>query len=157
MELEEILPKREMRTLPDSDWRHRMILGTETQFGEMRGCVNRLIGFAEGQGILDTEMLARLGSEDYDQFRSVIHELAVAEFLSPVGDINWHPPGRESRIGEFEITPINHEPIFVEVKTVFESTDAKRRDRNYKVLREIAHTILSPFWIDLEFWSYRVT
>lgn len=151
MELEEIFPKQEIRALSDSDWRYRMILGTKAQLLEMRGCVNRLLGFAERQGVLDAEMLARLGSEDYDQFRSAIHELAVAEFLSPIGDINWHPAGRDSRIGEFEIIPINHEPIFVEVKTIFESPEVRRRDRNLDVLREVAHDILSPFRIDVEF------
>lgn len=151
MELEEIFPKREIRTLSDSDWRHRMILGTEPQLLEMRGCVKRLLDFAEKQGILDSEMLARLESEDYDQFRSAIHELAIAEFLSPIGDINWHPPGRGSRIGEFEIKPINHEPIFVEVKTIFLSPDEQMRIRNWDVLRGIAHGILSPFWINVEF------
>ncbi len=128
-----------------------MIFDKEPQLAEMRGCVNRLIGFAERQEILDIEMLARLGSEDSDQFRSAIHELAVAEFLSPVGDIEWHTPGRESRVGEFEIKPTNHEPIFVEVKTIFEGEDIKRQTRNWEQIKQITHDIASSFVVDLEF------
>ena len=117
----------------------------------MRGCTERLLNFAEKQGVLDTEMLSRLKSQDKEQFRSAVYELAVAEFLSPIGEINWHPPGRDARIGEFEISPEKHEPMFVEVKTVFNSTDAKMRDRNWEIAREIAHSIPSNFRICLQF------
>jgi hypothetical protein len=41
--------------------------------------------------------------------------------------------------------------MFVEVKTVFNSTDAKMRDRNWEIAREIAHSIPSQFYIVLEF------
>jgi len=151
MELSALFPEEEMRNLSPSDWRRRMILEANPQTEEMQGCVKRLLHFAEKQSIFDTEMLARLENEDYDQFRSVIHELAIAEFLSPIGDINWHPPGRDSRIGEFEITPINHEPIFVEVKTIFESEWVKRITRNWERIRQITHGIASPFAVNLEF------
>lgn len=151
MELSALFPEEEMRNLSPSDWRRRMFLNKEQRVKDMRGCVKRLLDFAEEQGILKTEMLARLGSEDYNQFRSAIHELAVGEFLSQIGDIDWHPPGRDSRIGEFRIMPTNHEPIFVEVKTIFVSPDERRRDRNWDILRNIAHNILSPFRINVEF------
>lgn len=151
MELEDIFPKDKIRNLPDSDWRHRMMFDAKPEVSEIRGCVIRLLSFAERQGIVDNEMLSRLGSDDYEQFRSAIHELAVAEFLSPIGNINWHPPGRNLRVGEFEIKPTNHEPIFVEVKTIFKSPDEQREERNWDVLREIAHNIPSPFRIWVEF------
>jgi hypothetical protein len=151
VKLEEILPQKEIRGLSESDWRHRMFLDTEPQVLEMRGCVMRLLDFAERQGVLNIEMLARLRSEDYDQFRSAIHELAVAEFLSPIGEINWHPQGRDSRIGEFEIIPINHELIFVEVKTIFDTPETRRQYKNLQTIRGIVHRVLSPFRIDIEF------
>lgn len=151
MRLSELFPRDKLQNLSSSDWRRRLILDKGAQVKGMRGCVNRLIGFADRQGILDTEMLARLGSEDYDQFQSAIHELAVAEFLSPIGGIEWHPPGRGSRIGEFRVVPTKHAAIFVEVKTIFISADESIRDRNWDVLREISHSILSPFRITIEF------
>jgi hypothetical protein len=111
----------------------------------------RLLEFAENQGILDTEILARVGNEDYEQFRSVIHELAIGEFLSSIGSIDWHPPGRDSHIGEFRLLPKSYEPVFVEVKTIFESLEERRRDKNWDILREVAHQIPSPFMINVEF------
>jgi hypothetical protein len=151
MHLSELFPQEKTRNLPPSDWRHRMVSDNRAEAEEMRGCVNRLLDFAEGQGILDPEMLSRLGSEDYDQFLSAIHELAVGEFLDSLGKIDWYPPGRDSKKGEFRIIPANHEPIFVEVKTIFTSSDERRRDRNWDVLREVAHSLPSPFRIDVEF------
>lgn len=151
MRIDDIFPEDEIRKLPDSDWRYRMILGTEPCACGMRGCTERLLNFAEKQGVLDTEMLSRLKSQDQEQFRSAVYELAVAEFLSPIGEINWHPPGRDARIGEFEISPEKHETIFVEVKTIFNSADAKMRDRNWEYIRVIAHSIPSPFYIAIEF------
>ena len=115
-----------------------------------RDCVNRLLDFAEDQGILDAEMLTRLGSEDHDQFRSAIHEIAVGEFLSSAGRIDWHPPGRASRIGELNFLPKGYEPIFVEVKTIFVSSEERRRDKNWDALRELAHSVSSPFHINAE-------
>lgn len=151
MRLSELLPKNWGQNLPPSDWRQRIIFDKGVEVEGMRSCVNRLLNFAETQGILDAEMLARLGSENYDQFRSAIHELAVGEFLAQIGDIDWHPPGRDSRIGEFRIIPTGHEPIFVEVKTIFVSPDERRRIRNWDVIRGIAHNILSPFRVSVEF------
>jgi len=151
MELSVLFHEDEMRNLSPSDWRHRMMLDTNPQTEEMRDCVKRLLDFAEKQGILDTEMLARLRNDDYDQFRSAIHELSVAEFLLPLGNINWRPRGRSSRVGEFEIAPVNYEPIFVEVKTIFESVEERRRGRNWNSLREVTHNILSPFCVNIEF------
>jgi hypothetical protein len=107
--------------------------------------------FAENQGILDAEMLARVGNEDYDQFRSAIHELAIGEFLSSISDIDWHPPGRDSHVGEFRISPEGYEPIFVEVKSLFVSQEERKRDKNWDILREVTHGILSPFMISVEF------
>ena len=78
---------------------------------DLRGCVNRFLEFAEHQGILNAEMLARLGNKDYEQFRSAIHELAIGEFLSSIGNIDWHPPGRDSRVGEFRISPTGYANI----------------------------------------------
>ena len=106
--------------------------------------------FAEDQGILDPEMLTRLGSKDYEQFRSAIHEIAVGEFLSSVGRIDWHPPGRDSRIGELNFLPKGYEPIFVEVKTIFVSSEERRRDKNWDTLREVAHGVSSPFRMNAE-------
>ena len=91
-----------LRDLPLSDWRRWMFLES-SRAGEIRGCVARLAEFAENQGILDTEMRARLESEDYDQFRSAIHELAIGEFLLSIGNIDWHPPGRDSHITAKEL------------------------------------------------------
>lgn len=151
MRIDDIFPEDEIRKLPDSDWRYRMILGTEPYACGMRGCTERLLNFAVKQGVLDTEMLSRLKSQDKEQFRSAVYELAVAEFLSPIEEINWHPPGRDARVGEFELCLGRHEPIFVEVKTIFNSADTKMRDRNWKLAQEIAHNIPSQFHIVLEF------
>ena len=151
MQLSELLPPEKIRELPASDWRHKILFDQWPGVEDMRGCVNRLLDFAERQKILDTEMLSRLGSEDHDQFLSAIHEITIAEFLSPLGNITWYPLGRNSRKGEFRIIPANYEPIFVEVKTIFLSPDERKRDRNSDVLRDIAHQIPSPFRINLEF------
>ncbi len=95
-------------------------------------------------------MLARLGNKDIDQFQSAIHEISVGEFLSSIGRIDWHPPGRESRIGELNFLPKGYEPIFIEVKTIFVSSEERRRDKNWDTLREVAHSVYSPFRINAE-------
>jgi hypothetical protein len=145
-----MLLEKRLKDLSYPDWRRWMFLESP-RAGDIRGCVARLLEFAEDQGILDAEMLARLRSEDYDQFRSAIHELAVGEFLLSGGNIDWHPPGRDSHIGEFRLLPRSYEPIFVEVKTIFESRDDRMRSRNWGILREVAHQIPSPFMITIEF------
>lgn len=149
--LKTLFPYERLKNIPSSDWRHRLLFSRRTEVGEMRGCVNRLISFAERQGVLNAEMLSRLGSDDYEQFKSAIYELAVAEFLSPVGKINWRPPGRNSRIGEFEIAPVDHQPIFVEVKTIFESDAMKRQNRNWELIKQVAHSIGSSSSVNVEF------
>lgn len=151
MELSQLFPREELENLPPSDWRYRLINSEDPQVEDMRGCISRLLSFAQTQGVLNAEMLARLGNDDYNQFRSAIHELAVAEFLLPLGSIDWHPSGRGSRIGEFRIILKSHEPIFVEVKTIFVTPEESRRDRNWDILRNVAHTIASPFRMNVEF------
>jgi hypothetical protein len=148
--LDKTFPENKLKGLAPSDWRRWMFLESP-RTGDIRGCVARLLEFAENQGILDTEMLARLKSEYYDQFRSAIHELAIGEFLSSIGNIDWHPSGRDSHIGEFILLPKRYEPIFVEVKTIFESPEERRRDSNWDILREVAHQIPSPFMMNVEF------
>jgi hypothetical protein len=148
--LEEMFPDKKLKDLALSDWRRWMFIESP-RANEIRGCVARLLEFAGNQGILDAEMLARLTSVDYDQFRSAIHELAIGEFLLPTGTIDWHPPGRNSHIGEFRLLPKGYEPIFVEVKTIFESPEERKRDKNWHALREVAHQIPSPFVINVEF------
>lgn len=150
MELEIIFPEDKIRKLSDSDWRYRIMFDKEPQDSEMRDCVKRLLDFAERQDVLDAGMLARLGNEDYDQFQSAIHELAVAEFLSYVGSIDWHPPGRDLRIGEFNLSPEGYKPIFVEVKTIFDSLEERKGYNNWNTLREVAHSVFSPFHISAE-------
>jgi hypothetical protein len=95
--LDEMFLEKKLKDLPPSEWRRWMFLESP-RAGDIRGCVARLWEFAENQGILDAEMLARVGNEDYEQFRSVINELAIGEFLSSIGSIDWHPPGRNSHI-----------------------------------------------------------
>ena len=151
MRLSELFPRDEIRNLSPSDWRSRMMLDKSAEVRDMRGCVGRLVNFAEKLGILDAEMLARLKSEDYDQFRSAVFELSVCEFLSAIGEIEWNPSARDSRVGEFRVIPSNHQPIFVEVKSIFVSPDERRQHNNWRVLREIAHGTLSPFRISVEF------
>jgi hypothetical protein len=68
VKINDIFPEDEIRKLPDSDWRYRMILGTEPYACGMRGCTERLLNFAEKQGVLDAEMLSRLSSQDYESF-----------------------------------------------------------------------------------------
>lgn len=148
--LDEMFLEKKLKDLSLSDWRRWMFFESP-RAGDIRGCVARLLEFAENQGILDAEMLARLKSEDYDQFRSATHELAIGEFLLSIGDIDWHPPGRDSHIGEFRLLPKSYEPIFIEVKTIFESTEERRRDKNWDTLREVVHKIPSPFMISVEF------
>ena len=89
--LDEMFLEKKLKDLALSDWRRWMFFESP-RAGDIRGCVARLLEFAETQGILDAEMLARLKSEDYDQFRSAIHELAIGEFLLSIGNIDWHPP-----------------------------------------------------------------
>ena len=120
--LDEMFPEKKLKDLALSDWRRWMFLESP-RARDIRGCVVRLLEFAENQEILDTEMLSRLKSEYYDQFRSAIHELAIGEFLLSIGHIDWHPPGRDLHIGEFRLLPKSYEPIFVEVKTIFESLE----------------------------------
>lgn len=150
MRFVDIFPHKKLKDLPLSDWRRWMFLGSEKK-KDIRSCVSRLLEFAENQGILDAEILGRIGNKDYDQFRSTIHELAIGEFLSSIGNIDWHPPGRDSHVGEFRISPTGYEPIFVEVKTLFVSREESRRDNNWDILRKVAHGILSPFMISVEF------
>jgi len=149
--LKTLFSAEKVRNIPSSDLRHRLLFSRRTEGSEMRGCVNRLIGFAERQGVLNAEMLSRLRSNDYEQFKSAIYELSVGEFLSPVGKLKWRPPGRNSRVGEFEIAPPDHQPIFVEVKTIFESDDMKRQSRNWELIKEAAHSVVSSFRINVEF------
>jgi hypothetical protein len=145
-----MFPDKKFTDLPISDWR-RWMFSASPRAGDTRGCVGRLLDFADTQGVLNAEMISRIKSKDYEQFRSAIHELAIGEFLMSIGNINWHPPGRDSRIGEFALQPKNCEPIFVEVKTIFESADERKRDNNWDTIREIAHKIDSPFIINIEF------
>lgn len=151
MQLAKLFPRDYIQTLPTSDWRHKMIIRSYTQKRELLGFIEQLLEFAEIQGILDKEMITRLTGRSYDDFRSAINEIAIAEFLLPVGSINWNPPGRDWHIGEFEIIPPLHDPIFVEVKTTFESIDVQMRKMNWQKLRDVAHQIHSPFVIFLEF------
>jgi hypothetical protein len=146
----ELFPDKELKALPPSDWRRWMFLESP-RAKDIRGCVARLLEFANTQGVLDTEMLSRLKNKDYDQFRSAIHELAIGEFLSSIGNIDWHPPGRDSHIGEFTLLPKGCEPIFVEVKTIFESTEERKRDKNWGIMRKVVHQIASPFMLSVEF------
>jgi len=118
---------------------------------EMRACINRLLLFAENQNVLDKEMLKRLRYGDYNQFKSAIYELSIAEFLNNIGRINWHPKGRGLHIGEFDLAINNHATIFIEVKAIFESKDAERQDRNWETIRAITHSVSSPFVISVEF------
>ncbi|MBN1190527.1 MAG: hypothetical protein JXA46_12295 [Dehalococcoidales bacterium] len=148
--LDEMFPDKKLRDLPPSDWRRWMLLESP-RAKDIRGCVARLLAFAKNQKVLDAEMLSRITSKDNDQFLSAIHELAIGEFLSSIGDINWRPPGRDSRIGEFTLLPKNYEPIFVEVKTVFESTEERKRSLNWGTMREVVHQIASPFMLSVEF------
>lgn len=148
--LDELFPDKKLQDLPPSDWRHWMFLESP-KAGDIRGCVARLLEFADSQGVLDTDMLSRLKSKGYDQFISAIHELSIGEFLSSIGHIEWHPNGRDSRIGEFILLTKNYESIFVEVKTIFESTEERRCDRNWDTIKEVAHQIASPFIINIEF------
>ncbi|MBN1693012.1 MAG: hypothetical protein JW845_05600 [Dehalococcoidales bacterium] len=150
MHFDDIFPSETLVNLSTGDWR-RWMFCENVKAEDNRNCVNRLLEFAKNQGILDTEMLARLRNEDNDQFRSAIHELAICEFLSNLGDIDWHPLGRDSHIGEFRIVLKEYEPIFVEVKTIFTSLEERKRDNNWDILREISHGINSPFIICVEF------
>jgi hypothetical protein len=150
MRFSEIFPHKKLMELPSNDWR-RWMLSESPRAGDIRDCVARLFEFAENQGILDAEMLARLKNEDYNQFRSAIHELAIGEFLLSIANIDWHPPGRDSHVGEFRLLLKSYEPIFIEVKTIFESPEERRRDKNWGILREVAHQIPSPFMISVEF------
>lgn len=151
MDCSELFPQEKMLKLPPSDCRCYMFSDTNPHMEDICGCINRLLGFAEKQDVLDAEMLSRLRSKSYEQFSSAIHELAVAEFLSPIGDINWHPPGRNLRIGEFKIAPHNHEPIFIEVKTICDSKWVKKVSRNWDSIRKILHSVPSQFTIQLNF------
>jgi len=148
--LDDMFLDKKLKDLPISDWR-RWIFLESPRAKDILGCVARLWEFADIQCVLDAEMLSRLKSKDYDQFRSAIHELAIGEFLSSIGNINWHPPGRASHIGEFRLLPKNYEPIFVEVKTIFKSTEERKRDTNWAIMREVVHQITSPFIINVEF------
>jgi len=95
-------------------------------------------------------MVARLGSDDYTQFRSGIDEIAVGEFLAHIGEIDWRPAGRDSRVGEFNLIPNEGEPIFVEVKSIFASSEERKRDRNWDTLRQVAHETRSLYYITAE-------
>ncbi len=52
MQLSELFPQDNLQNLPPSDWRRWMFLGKETIKENNRGCVSRLLEFAENQGIL---------------------------------------------------------------------------------------------------------
>jgi len=151
MQLAKLFPRDYVQTLPTSDWRYKMIIRSYAQKRALLGFIEHLLDFAERQVILDKEMITRLTGRRYDDFRSAINEISIAEFLLPIGPINWNPPGRESHIGEFEIVPSLHDPIFVEVKTMFESKDARVQRKNWQKLCAISHQINSPFVIFLEF------
>lgn len=150
MDFETMFPLEILQALPNTDWRHWMFLEGH-KAGEIRACVDRLLKFAASQGVLNAEMSARLKSVSKVQFRSALHELAIAEFLSSMGRIEWHPAGRGARVGEFELTLPENQPIFVEVKTMFESPEEQREGRNWGAIREITHKIASPFIINIEF------
>jgi hypothetical protein len=150
MEFNDIFIENELRNLPVYDWRHWMFIES-SKAGDIRSYVSRLLNFGENQKILNAEMLARLKNEDNDQFTSVINELAIGEFLSSISEPEWHPHGRDSRIGEFRITPRGYESIFVEVKTIFLSQEERKQQKNYEILREVAHGVFSPFMISINF------
>lgn len=150
MQIDELFSDIVLEDLQPSDWRHWMFLESP-RAEDIRGCMTRLLEYADSQSVLDTEMLSRLKSKEHDQFLSAIHELAIGEFLSSIGNINWHPAGRDSHIGEFNLLTKDYEPIFIEVKTIFESTEERRRDRNWDTIKEVVHQISSPFMINVEF------
>ncbi len=150
MNFDELFTDAVVRDFSPSELRSRAI-SDPAEHEEFRGCVERLLAFAKVQGILNSEAISRLRSRDYGQFRSQIHELAVAEFLQPVGEIVWHPPGRPGRVVEFEIAPKNEAPIFAELKTLIESLIEKRYSRNWDLVRKISHELLSFYTIQIKF------
>ncbi|MBA7605772.1 hypothetical protein ES703_12907 [subsurface metagenome] len=110
-----------MGAVSEDNFLHRLLIEEEPVLDVWRQHIDNCLELASRYNLLDADLEARLKKGDWESWQANINELKVARVLEGflgVNCLSWHPHGRDTKVGEFEIDSAKP-PIFIEVKTIF--------------------------------------
>ncbi len=144
-------------SLSEENFLHRLLVEQRPEADIWRQHINDCLELAYRYNLVDADLDARLKKGDWESWQAAINELKAAKYMEGIfriGCLNWHPKGRERKVGEFEIILSGLDvPIFVEVKTILPRDLENLEQRVFEKLRRSIRTIQLPFGISIRLES----
>ncbi len=120
--LRSLFPSDFVASLSEESYLYGLLTNEGVKQEIWRQRVNDCLELAYRCNLVDSNLEARLKSDDWEYWQATMNELRVAKYLEGILGMNslrWHPKGQRGKVGEFEVILNNLEPLFVEVKTIF--------------------------------------